>query len=574
MTSKTDIEIEQLRHLNALARTIAGSRSLYDVLQLVLQTTLDLTRADEAAIFSGNDPYCLASLTRRGEAVLTHPPSSEILTQVIHSGLPRWVEPPEGSLKGHPPRRYRARTATTGVCLPLRSAVSVVGAFYLGHFNNRPSLNGKTVKFLQAMAEQITPTIETLQYLDDQRRYVHELERALRTHQEIQQRVNCDPVTHLPNHAYFREHLAREFAVARRYHTPLGLLLIELDHFQKLYQEFGKAGGDGVLGEVARVVKQECRESDVAARCGEEAIGIILPNTEQDGAVIMAHRILAGITALKVTTREDVSPGPLQASIGVASLRRDDINAAALLDRADQTLETAHERGGNRIERWGEGEAEPLEVVKRRMATEKKKSVQTVVALAAALAAKDKGTHSHSEEMAHLAAALGHSLGLNGLELEELEMAAYLHDVGKLGVPEEILLKPKALDKHEWLVMKAHPKIGRDLILEVFDHRRLAEAIYYHHERWDGKGYPEGLKAEQIPQTARIVMVLDAYAAMTCDRPYRKALSKEAAMAELRRHAGTQFDPQVVERFLALLQSSPDSALHAHPPAPFIHHTR
>lgn len=573
MSTKSALEIRQLRRLNALAKAIAGSRSLYDVFRTILQTTLELTRADETAIFSGSDPLCLSSLTRKGEAALSHPPTPEIIAQVIHSGLLRWVERPEVVGGGAHPRKRHGASPPVGVCLPLRNSVSVVGAFYLGWTaTGHSSLNGNTLTFLQALAEQISPTIETIQYLDDQRRYVHELERALRTHQEVQQRANIDPVTRLPNHAYFREHLAREFAVARRYHTPLGLLLIEVDHFQKLYQQFGKTVGECVLREVAQVIKQECRESDVAARCGEEALGIILPTTEQDGGVIMAHRIREGIASLNVTTPEDVSPGPLQASIGVAALRRDDINAAAFLDRTDHTLKVAQQHGGNRIERWGEGEAEPLEVVKQRMSSEKKKYVQTVIALAAALAAKDKGTHAHSQEMAHLAAALGHALGLKGGDLEELEMAAYLHDVGKLGVPEEILVKPKALDKQEWHIMKTHPKVGRDLILEVFEHRRLAEAIYYHHERWDGKGYPEGLKGEQIPLTARIVMVLDAYAAMTSDRPYRKALSKEAAMAELRRHAGTQFDPQVVERFLALLQSSPDSSLHVHPPVPFIHH--
>lgn len=583
MVIKSTLEIKQLRHLNSLAKAIAGSRSLYDVLRIVLQTTLDLSRAQEAAIFSGSDPYCLASLNRRGEAGSFPPSLSQVVAQVIHTGQLQWVESSDRADNGVTPGPRRSRSLPVGVCLPLKSAVSVLGAFYLsfppalhpqrfGHTNGKPSPNGGLLKFLQAVAEQVTPTIETIQYLDDQRRYVHELERALRARQEIQQRANSDPVTHLPNHAYFREQLAREFAVARRYHTPLGLLLIELDHFPKLHQQFGKAVGDCVLQAVAQVIRQECRESDVAARCGEEACGVILPNTEQDGAVIMAHRIREGISALHVTTPEDISPGPLQVSIGVAALRRDDINAAAFLDRTDQALKTAHQHGGHRIERWGEGEAESLEMVKQRMSQEKKKSVQTVIALAAALAAKDKVTHRHSEEMAHLAAALGHALGLKGTDLEELEMAAYLHDVGKLGVPDEILLKPKALEKHEWHIMKSHPQIGRDLILEVFDHRRLAEAIYYHHERWDGKGYPEGLKGDQIPVTARIVMVLDAYAAMTSDRPYRKALSKAQAIAELRRYAGTQFDPDVVERFLALIEGPSDPAHHPHPLVPFIHH--
>jgi hypothetical protein len=184
-----------------------------------------------------------------------------------------------------------------------------------------------------------------------------------------------------------------------------------------------------------------------------------------------------------------------------------------------------------------------------------------VQALAAAMDMRDGYTGRHSDEVVGLASDVGRRLGLESPALRELEFAARLHDVGKIAVPDAILRKPGALDREEWRVMRCHPVWGSETLARIPGLEVVATIVRFHHERWDGTGYPDGLGADRIPLASRIIFACDAYRAMTADRPYRRALGRERALGELRSSAGTQFDPAVVDALLEVLEGAAETAL-------------
>ena len=184
--------------------------------------------------------------------------------------------------------------------------------------------------------------------------------------------------------------------------------------------------------------------------------------------------------------------------------------------------------------------------------------LQEMMALARSVEEKDEATQGHCSRIERLALHTGERLGLSGDQLITLSYAAYLHDVGKVKVPDEILNKPSSLTDEEWKEMRKHPDYGAEMLKEKDFLREAAEIVRSHHERYDGTGYPRGLRGEEIPIEARIIAVVDAYDAMTSDRPYRPAMSKEEALEELKKNAGTQFDPRVVNAFLLVVSHRTD----------------
>jgi putative nucleotidyltransferase with HDIG domain len=195
---------------------------------------------------------------------------------------------------------------------------------------------------------------------------------------------------------------------------------------------------------------------------------------------------------------------------------------------------------------------EELEVEHRRAAV----SAASVHALLASLGARDGYTETHSQAVVELATAIARQLGMSGAELLDVENAALLHDVGKIGVPDAILHKPGKLTVEEWAIMRGHPEISAQIVARIDALAHLAPIVRAEHERWDGAGYPDGLTREGIPIASRIILVADAYHAMTSDRPYRKALTPQAAVAELHRNAGGQFCPTTVSAALQVLLRS------------------
>ena len=361
-----------------------------------------------------------------------------------------------------------------------------------------------------------------------------------------------DPLTGLLTHSYFQEALAREVAESHRYAGHFSLVVLNVDFFNQINRRYGYSTGDKVLQTLAAKVLETVRTSDMVSRFGGDEIAALLPKTDSDGAWILAERIREAVLTSGVKTAEGVDV-PTVISGGVAELRPDE-DATTLEIRARQALQRAKDAGRNRCFRAGDLATPDAVVLSKGIQHRKEAFYDTVQALAAVVEAKDGYTHSHSRAVAEYAYRLARRVGFEGDRLETFRLAATLHDLGKIGVPDSILKKPGPLTDDEWQVMQRHPSIGRQIIGQTFHLGELVPAMYYHHERWDGRGYPEGLKEEEIPVEARIVTIADAYGAMVDDRPYRKGLGHEVACKILLKAAGLQFDPNLVAVFIKMIE--------------------
>jgi putative nucleotidyltransferase with HDIG domain len=241
-------------------------------------------------------------------------------------------------------------------------------------------------------------------------------------------------------------------------------------------------------------------------------------------------------------------------SIGLASYPSDGVMSGELVNTADTALYYAKNTGGNRTYLSSRIFSEPETEIE---ANARAGGLNTVYALAAAVDAKDHYTYGHSRKVNTYAVALAEAIGLPPDEASRVSTAALLHDIGKIGVPDRILNKKGKLSDEEWEAIKSHPRLGANIVGNVPDLVPCVGSILYHHERWDGTGYPEGLKGKAIPLDARILAIADAFAAMTSPRPYRDAFCDDKVLRKLREGAGTQFDPELVEVFIGLIQAGP-----------------
>jgi HD-GYP domain-containing protein (c-di-GMP phosphodiesterase class II) len=303
------------------------------------------------------------------------------------------------------------------------------------------------------------------------------------------------------------------------------------------------------------------RKEDFVGRYGGEEFAIILTNTGLSGARVVAERLRVAIARQpcfwEAEDGRSAVPISLTVSIGVAVYRLHGLTREALVESADRAMYRAKQSGRNCV-RMAEGEErEPLQEIQPVLDAHQRlhtPETGTVRALTAAASAHDRGTDAHARRLVHLAVATALDLGRSEEELHLIRLAALLHDIGKISIPDAILHKPGPLTDEEWAIMRRHPQVGGDILSQaggIF--HLLAHIVVAHHERWDGRGYPHGLAEEAIPIGARIISVVDSYDAMTSRRVYREPLSSEQAQAELRRCAGSQFDPQVVAAFLRIL---------------------
>ncbi len=364
-----------------------------------------------------------------------------------------------------------------------------------------------------------------------------------------------DPITRLPNRRGFRELLDLELARARRRDGKLTVIVGDLDHFKEVNDRSGHKVGDIALQRVARLLERGKREVDAAARVGGEEFALVLPDTDEHGAFMIAER-------LRSELRDEFAGDAvaLTVSFGVASYPRHGETAAALLRATDDALQAAKWAGCDRTMLHNASmRSAPLldDEGARDIASERFLAV--MLDLAEAIDLRFSGSARHSETVGRYAERMARELGFSEQRTSRVRLAGLMHDIGKVGVPDAILHKPGRLSDEEFEVIKRHPELGAQML----DHPSLADVrewVGAHHEQPDGHGYPRGLKGEAIPLEARIIAVADAYEAMTSDRSYRTSLDHGAAREELERCAGTQFDPRVVRALCALLEREPDRA--------------
>lgn len=420
--------------------------------------------------------------------------------------------------------------------VPLLTGGRLIGAMAVQRLG-RP-FSTEEAATLELLAVQIAATMENA-----------------RLYAEARQLACSDPLTGLANHRHLQEQLDIEIARAARLGQPLATIMADLNNFKLFNDTYGHPTGDQVLRLVAGALRAESRLADVVGRYGGDEFLLLLPGIDADGAAAFIARVQARVATLTPLLGA-ASAVPLAFSAGVAVYPHDARSRHDLIALADSALYSS-KRGGGRTVVTAAAHAAPLDLAADHT------SFGVVEGLVLAVDAKDGYTVVHSAVVADIATLLAEELGLSAHERAIVRTAGLLHDVGKISIPDRVLRKPAPLNKEEWSIMRQHVEFGELIIRGVPGLRDILDPVRHHHERWDGGGYPRGLVGESVPLLGRIMILADAYSAMTLDRPYRRGLTVEAALEQIRAGAGSQFDPDLAELLCAALERDFPAGLQA-----------
>ena len=393
--------------------------------------------------------------------------------------------------------------------------------------------------------------------------------------------INTDALTLLYNHRGFQELLSNEISRAQVSKQKLSVLMLDVCNITKINRERGHAKGDEVIKLVAENVRKNMREGDIAARYGGDELAIILPNTSVEQAKYVAEYLTYSLSCFYI---DDV--GPVKVSVGISTYPDCADDKEKLLILAEQAMYISKAKGykdgmsaiisssdfnfwddialksyaeviGKRHAQLGINfEEELLTKFNAEHSIPENRIFEIATSLAGAIDAKDPYTKDHSTSVSRFSEALARAINLPENEVERIKLGALLHDVGKIGIPENILKKEGPLSDDEWQIMKQHPSIGAEKVLMPnASLRDLIPIVKYHHERIDGKGYPENLSNGDIPLAAKIVAIADTYHALISDRPYRRGMNIEKAISILKEGAGTQWDADLIRTFISIAPS-------------------
>ena len=393
--------------------------------------------------------------------------------------------------------------------------------------------------------------------------------------------VNTDTLTLLYNHRGFQEILTNEISRAQTNKMPLSIIMMDINNITRINRELGHAKGDEVIKLVAEKVRQNMREGDIAGRYGGDEIAIILPNTDSSQAKYVAEFITYSLSCCFI---DDI--GPIKVSVGTATYPDCAEDKEKLLILAEQAMYISQAKGykdgmsaiisSADFNFWDDIALKSYaEVVSKRHSQlginfeeelltkfnsdhdlSDKRTWEIATSLAGAIDAKDPYTKGHSTSVSKFSEALARAINLPEKEVQRITLGALLHDVGKIGIPETVLKKEGPLSDDEWAIMKQHPTIGVEKVLQPNPNLRdLIPIVRHHHERIDGKGYPDSLTNGDIPLAAKIVAIADTYHALISDRPYRKGMNIEKAISILEEGAGTQWDENLVRTFVQIAPS-------------------
>lgn len=363
--------------------------------------------------------------------------------------------------------------------------------------------------------------------------------------------ANRDDLTGLYSHGYFQSALSNMINQAESNGKPISLLFIDIDYFKYFNDLYGHQIGDEVLKEIGARISSHLKPSHIAARYGGEEFTVIMYDTAEADAVRFAETIRKDIE--KAFDKKYNEVKKITVSIGIGCYPTKAKNKDELIKCADDALYRAKSFHRNRVETF----QSVLEELKSDIVEEDDMSIiNSMKTLIGVINSKDKYTYRHIERVVVYCGIIADALKINDKDKKILKYGAYLHDIGKINIPEEILNKKMPLTKEEWDMLKQHPAYGVDIVSPVKSLVDSIPIILHHHERYDGGGYPTGLAGEQIPYLARVLTVADCFDAMTSNRPYSIARSVEDAIGELIACSSTQFDPEIVEAFVGVLRDN------------------
>ena len=437
------------------------------------------------------------------------------------------------------------------------TTAALIGWSYFGWRLNRIASD------LERTLETDEPIVIKEGGIPAERRLARALNTASGAFAQVEARATHDRLTGVANRETLLTTLTAEVERATRHEKPLSVAFIDIDRFKPINDTYGHNSGDVVLRQVAARISENIRASDTFGRYGGEEFMLILPETMPDEALTLAEhlRVLVMERPLQIAGRQQLR---VTISAGISGGRGSELQVDQLVDRADAAMYAAKSLGRNRtylfrdVDEGGPVRRAPISAEHRAQATAigQWAADTATQALASVLAPQPHHRGRPSDMIASLATGIALEMGLPREEIERIRIASLLHDLGKIAIPEEILDKPTQLSDGEWQAIGEHPRIGQVILEQASGLREAIPVVLHHHERFNGGGYPHGLRGNEIPLGARIVAVADAYHAMVHDRPYSAALDHEQALAELQAHAGTQFDPKVVEVFCATYRES------------------
>ncbi len=503
-----------LYKISQAANSPISLKQLYKTIHKELSILIDTTNFYIALVNEKEDkiyfPYHQDEMDKNF-SILNFSTSDTITTYVIKTGKPLLNDNSqyeEMINQGILSRKGSTTPQSIWLGVPLKVEDKVIGAMVVQNYTNPNLYSEKDTKLLEFVSSQVASAIE--------RKSTEERIKLLSFH---------DSLTGLYNRAYFEEELER-YNFPRYY--PLSLVMLDVNGLKVINDTFGHSEGDRLLQHLSVALSSVSRQGDILARIGGDEFAILLPSTTSEEARNFCERIK------KACQQDKIEPIYLRLNISLGHTTQEGeykgINS--LLKEADRNM------------------------YQDKLFNGKSREKHFLEAFRIILAERDPHTSDHAQRLQELAFSLGKRVGLTDYQLGKLKLLALLHDIGKIGIPDSILFKTYILTPSEWKKMREHSCIGYRMAKNIPDFASIAQEILYHHERWDGTGYPDGLKGEKIPLLSRIISIIDAYDVMQSRRPYKGSISKTEALKEIKRCAGTQFDPLLVEVFLKIVKNN------------------
>ncbi|MDQ6766812.1 MAG: diguanylate cyclase [Candidatus Eremiobacteraeota bacterium] len=540
ISEQAAVAVENLKNLRASTQRAADLNLLVEVASAV-SSELDLhrvfakiheqvKRVIDAPLFfvalrSGESDAVTLEYLVEGERVFPpaeHSLKGTIVGRVIEGGKPVLVRNTEERDRLTSKKIGEGPTTVQSiVAVPMNVGGRTIGAISTQSYEPN-SYDERHLKLLSAIAEQSAVAVQNA-----------------KLYERAKELAENDALTGLPHQRSLQERLAYELKRSRRSSSRLALLMMDIDKFKAFNDTYGHPVGDQVLREVAAVLRRVARETDVIGRYGGDEFCAILPDTDRDQAWRFAERLTAEVSKepFRIDERQSI---PIRLSIGVAVYPDECEGRDDLIGVADASLYAAKR-----------GEVQKA-IKSDDIIAKLEGDLKPFGAFIAALANAGATKREQLIKVNGLAVQYGRITELDAQQRHVLLCAAALLDIGELAIPGLILSKPGKLEKEDYEIIKRHSEFGYEMLKGLKDCEAIAIVVRHHQERYDGSGYPQGLKGADIPGLARILGVLEAYAAMTSDRPYRRALTHGEAVKELQAGAGTQFDPQVVDTFLRI----------------------